>query len=277
MAAHRRFYYYLTADERTGELMTEEKDADFALLNLDPMRAYYPKDQFPTHARSGPDWAAFCSNWMAMWERFGDTAYRDKILKGIECLKKMPLRLISGTTFGYDPSTGALSFFTEESGGHLMICQGAPEIWMELNRLIDDPEWENMMAEYGRFYQLSPEERARRSGVEIKKGGFSFPFFAASMTAFAAVHDKDRALAEKVWDILFNDPIAVPEGNRSLRPFKTTAVAQADSMKPMEEFAGISTNTVAQWSLNVIQCLELIGSVLDTNGQAGDGSDADGK
>ena len=260
MAAHSRYEYYLTGDERLGELMDAEKDADFALLHLDPMRHYYPKDSFPTHARTGPDWSAFCSNWMTRWERFRDDHYRDKLRTGIECLKKMPLRLISGTTFGYDPHTGKLSHFTEEPGEHLMICQGAPEIWMELCPLLEDPVWEDMMAEYGRFYMLSQEQRVRRSGLEIKGKGFSFPFFAASMAAFAAVHDHDRQLADKVWNILIGE---CPERRMQVLSGRKP-VPEAVTPERTAEFPGITTNTVSQWALNVIQCLELIGGRLDS-------------
>ncbi len=262
MAAHSRYEYYLSGDERLGELMDAEKDADRALLHLDPMRHYYPKGDFPTHARTGPDWAAFCSNWMTRWERFRDDRYRDKIRTGIECLKKMPLRLISGSTFGYDPATGKLSFFTEEPGGHLMICQGAPEIWMELCPMIEDPVWENMLAEYGRFYMLSPEQRVARSGLAVKGKGFSFPFFAASMAAFAAVHDRDAGLADKVWRILLAE---CPDRRMGILSGRKPVPAE-DAPERTTELPGVTTNTIAQWALNVIQCLELIGDRLDAPG-----------
>ncbi|MGO4376463.1 hypothetical protein AB4Z21_38055, partial [Paenibacillus sp. MCAF20] len=45
MAGLHRYYYYLTADERIGDLMDEVKDADYSTVNLDPMRAYFPKDE----------------------------------------------------------------------------------------------------------------------------------------------------------------------------------------------------------------------------------------
>ena len=38
MAGLYKFYYYLTGDERTGDLLTEVKDADYALVKTDPMR-----------------------------------------------------------------------------------------------------------------------------------------------------------------------------------------------------------------------------------------------
>lgn len=253
MAAHDRYLYYMTADERLGEVMCETADADFSTLKLDPMRAYFPKDEFPTHARSGPDWAAFVSNWMTMWERFGYEKYRQKILTGIECLKKMPHRLISGPVFGYDPAGGKLSFFTESPGEHLTISQGEPEVWMELCGLLDDPEWVDMVAEYGRFYMLPPEEKIRKTGLAVKGKGWSFPIFACSMAAFAAKHDNDPALAAQVWKIVENDETL---------NFRPESVPEGGFLRPMTEIPGVSTNTVSQWAINTIQCLELIGDMM---------------
>lgn len=253
MAAHCRFLYYMTADERLGEIMEETADADFSTAELDPMRAYFPKDRFPTHARTGPDWAAFVSNWMTMWERFGDSSYRDKILTGIGCLKQMPLRMISGPVHGYDPGTGELTFFNEGAGEHLMISQGEPEVWMELSGLIADPEWDAMLAEYGRFYLLSPEEKVRRTGLAVKGKGWSFPIFACSMAAFAAKHYGDAELAAQVWDIVENDAAA---------RFRAEPLPDGAYLRPVTEITDLSTNAAAQWAVNTIQCLALIGDAL---------------
>ena len=44
-AAYRRFHYYLTTDERTGDLMREVVDADYKATEIDPMRLASPADQ----------------------------------------------------------------------------------------------------------------------------------------------------------------------------------------------------------------------------------------
>ena len=112
-AALRRFYYYLSTDERTGELMREVADADLTLLELDPMRLAMPlsehPSQQPARARIGPDWLAFASNWMTEWERTGDTCYRDKIVRGMDSIAKMRHGLFSGPgVLGYDPQSNML-------------------------------------------------------------------------------------------------------------------------------------------------------------------------
>lgn len=59
-AAWNRYYYYLTTDERCGDLMAEVKDAEQKLYTLDPMRLAQPRELYPCTAparlRIGPDW-----------------------------------------------------------------------------------------------------------------------------------------------------------------------------------------------------------------------------
>jgi len=260
MAGHHRFYYYLTCDERTGDVLDEVRDADFAYLSLDPMRAYYPREDYPTHARSGPDWAAFCSNWMTQWERYENNHYRDKILKGIQCLKEMPYRLYGGSVFGYDPETGELIHPNEErdTGSHLVICMGGPQIWMELSDCIDDPDWDEMLAEYGEFYNLPKEEKIARTNGAVSGNGFSFPIFSAAMLAFAAKKRNDHELGRKVWEILSG------KGSGHHTPYRMEKfeVEKTEYFKPVQEIPWVSTNTIAQWALNLIVCLDMVGEDL---------------
>ncbi|PZD94513.1 hypothetical protein DNH61_18785 [Paenibacillus sambharensis] len=263
MAGLHRYYFYLTADERISDRMDAVRDADYATVGLDPMRAYYPKDQFPTHTRSGPDWSAFCSNWLVQWERYEDTAYRDKMLRGIACLKQMPDRLLTGPVFGYDPKTGELQHMGDENWGHhLMICMGGAQIWMEMAELLNDPEWCDMAAEYGAFYTLPPERKAELTDGRIQGVDWNIPMLATSMMAYAAARRDDRQLAGEAWELLLRGGdhwfIAGPP-----EPLEVPA---REYMKRMAGVPGISTNTVSQWSINVIVCLELIGRWLD-NGQ----------
>ncbi|WP_309120649.1 hypothetical protein [Paenibacillus sp.] len=259
MAGLHKYYYYLTADERIGDIMDEAKDADYATLRLDPMRAYFAKDEFPTHTRSGPDWSAFCSNWLVQWERYEDTAYRDKMLRGIECLKGMPHRLLTGPVFGYEPKTGELLYFGDENyGHHLMICMGGAQVWQEMAMLLKDPEWVRMLAEYGEFYNLPKEEKARRTGGALQGKDWNIPMLSTAMMAFAADRDMNRALAEQAWDYLLRSGF----GWSVTMPLEARPVPRLEYIRPIQEIPWISTNTVSQWSINLIVCLELIGEHL---------------
>ena len=44
-AAYRRFHYYLTTDERTGDLMHEVVNADYKATEIDPMRLADRRDR----------------------------------------------------------------------------------------------------------------------------------------------------------------------------------------------------------------------------------------
>ncbi|WP_228745431.1 hypothetical protein [Paenibacillus sp. S150] len=254
MAGLHRYYYYLTGDERTGDIMDSVRDADYSTVALDPMRAYFPKDEFPTHVRVGPDWAAFSSNWMTRWERFGDTAYRDKILTGIGCIKSANLRLLSGPTYGYDPKTGILTGMGDDNWGrHLAISMGGPQVWFELAAMLEDPEWEDMLAEFGVFYNLPEEEQHKLSGGAITgKLRFEHPVLSVAIAAFGAYYRKDPVTAERCWAILLGNPF----GRVNLRE----EAERVTYVGELNEIDWMNTNEASQWSLNTIISLELIGT-----------------
>ncbi|MCZ8511081.1 hypothetical protein O9H85_01245 [Paenibacillus filicis] len=264
MAGLHRMYYYLTADERIGDIMDEVKDADYATAGLDPMRSYYPKDEFVTHTRSGPDWSAFCSNWLTRWERYEDTFYRDKMLTGLDCLKRMPYRLLTGPVFGYDPATGILEHMGDENWGHhLMICMGGAQVWMEMAQLLKDAEFADMIAEYGAFYNLPKEEKARRTSGAIPGKDWNIPMLSTAMMAYAARHAQDSQLAREAWSYLLQET-----NHWQIRiPLETEPVERSEYICPIREIPWMSTNTAAQWCLNTMICLELIGDQLPETNQ----------
>lgn len=255
MAGLHRYYYYLTADERIGDIMDQVKDADYSTVTLDPMRAYFPKDEHPTHIRVGPDWAAFSSNWMTRWERYEDAAYRDKIKTGIDCLKQANFRLISGPTYGYDPKTGKLTPMGDDNWGrHLAICMGGPQVWFELAGMLEDPEWEDMLAEFGVFYNLPQEEKDRLTGGAISHRRFEHPVLSVGIAAYGAFYKQDKNVARQCWSILLQNHYA-----RVRLREEATSATHVDVVK---EIDWINTNEAAQWSLNAIISLELIADSL---------------
>lgn len=259
MAGLHRYYYYLTCDERTGELMDLVVDSDYATVEKDPLREYFPKDDYPTHARSGPDWAAFSSNWFTYWERHESEAYRDKLLHGIDCLWKMPYKMLSGSCFGYDPASGTLSYMGENTYGyHLAICMGEPQIWMEMVESLDDSRLKEMLVEFGDFYYKPYTEKQHLTCPEISKS-WDWPMFATGMAAYAAKEKGDITLADRAWDLLLLD-----QANRCIElPIKKQRVQSARLASEKYEIPSVTTNTFSQWCINVILCLELIGDRLE--------------
>ncbi|SDY03219.1 hypothetical protein SAMN05421736_101185 [Evansella caseinilytica] len=251
MAGLHKYYYFLTADERTGELLSDVKDADQAVAHLDPLRAYYAKGTYPTHARTGPDWAAFCSNWLTEWERTENPKYQEKIRTGINCLKALPLRLLSGPTFEYDPATAKLHHIGDGTGSyHMVIAFGAPQVWWDIARLLEDESWEEMMADFGEVYLLSEEEKQKKTGGRLKETDFHWPMFAVGIGAYAAAYKNDRWLAEKAWALLLDK-------NWSHTPLPLTA-REIVTWRKFKEIPWASTNGISQWCLNTIMALEFL-------------------
>jgi len=62
-AGLKRFYYFLTADDRTGDLMREQLTADFTYAAVKKMDPRMPERGQYASASFGTDWAAYCINW----------------------------------------------------------------------------------------------------------------------------------------------------------------------------------------------------------------------
>ena len=155
-----RFYYYLTADDRTGDILHEVKDADTLLYHLDPMRLAQPRDLYPCSAparlRIGPDWMAYASNWYTEWERTGDVSYRNKLLAGIQSIIDLPHHFFQGPlALGYDPATGRISSDQPdiETTNHLMPIMGGFELMNELMLSEDNPRFFDIWRQYCEQYQ----------------------------------------------------------------------------------------------------------------------------
>lgn len=258
MAGHHRVLYFLMGgDPRMGDVFDDVRDGDFATLNMDPLRYSYrdAETKLPTHARSGPDWSTYCSNWYTQWELKGDEKYRDKIKVGIDDLKKTPLRLISGTNFEYDPESGHLGYIGENSAGgsHLAICMGGPQTWFELAQLLDDDEFKDMLIQYGEFYFLPPEEKRAAANNLISGEGFEYPYMASAIAAYAAKYKSNEKLAYKVWQVLVHSLA----GKDKKDNFDVSQLENYFNSEKLDEMFWISTNFTAQWCLNTIVALEL--------------------
>lgn len=255
----KRFYYYLTTDERTGDLMQEVVDVDYRLVDVDPLRKLEPKTQYPTHARVGPDWLAFCGNWLVAWERTGDTRYRDKIMTGMKCMAAMPHKMFSGRSYGYDPKTGMLYHLHDEVFiPHLAALFGGPELCFEMRGLITLPEWDEAWLQYCELLTAAPEEQTKVLGAAMNSSrGSAY----AKMAAFAAYVKQDPGLAQRAWRDFLGS--ATRDGARPM--FASRRIDVPDVPMAVDEVSGVSTNNTAQWSLNAIELLEMVGKHLPEN------------
>ena len=223
-AAFLRYYYYLTADERLGDLMHAQTDADTLLWHLDPMRLAEPREKYPCSAparlRIGPDWVAYAGNWMTEWERTGNTRYRDKIMAGMQSIAALTDGLFTGNkALGYDPQTGRISYDGPaelRNTNHLLSIMGGFEVMNELMPMTGCKAFEQAWLDHARRY--------REMALKVSRNHFPV----RRLDAYAAWQDRDAQRQARVWSAL-------------LAPRK-----------------GISTNDAALWSLDAIYLLEVL-------------------
>ena len=253
-AAYRRFYYYLTTDERVGDVMHEMVDADFKATEYDPMRLAQPKTEaemkYPGRVRGGPDWLAFAGNWMTEWERTGNTKYRDKILAGMDCIVKMPYGFKTGKNlvFGYDPQTGKLFALDTVAGDYnLATIMGGAEVIFELNEMIDHPGWQKAWLQFCRLTSAPAEviTKDQATGQEGSDGTWARP---DRLAAYAYLKTKNPAFAKKALQ-----QIAVSRGPG----LQTTRVEGPEVLNPKDEARRVGTNGSAQSALVAIEVLEM--------------------
>jgi hypothetical protein len=254
----RRIYYFLTADERTGDIMRLVVDADYATVANDPLRQILPKSEYPTHARSGPDWYAFAANWMIEWERTGDTRWRDKIVVGMRDITAMPHGFFSGPPFGYDPKTGHLHDIQADFkySYHLATIFGGAEFMFELEGLLPDPAFTAAWQRFCAYYNAPEAERRRAIDDRAIDKHFSSPEWHARLTAYAARETGDPKLAARAWAELLGETRAKYQDIFPVAPKRVEAPLV---LQPIEEITRVSTNHVSQWSLNVIEVLAFVG------------------
>ncbi len=280
-AAHWRPFYYLTTDERTGDLLREMLVSDVAAVKYDPMRVAQPilpdDPKYPGRIRIGPDWFALAGNWLTEWERTGDTKWRDRILAGVDSILAMPYWIRTGQVnglepnlggkigrlkspamlMGYDPATGKLYPIPDPiakepvpANYNLSTIQGGAEVMFELIPLLGRDDWAKAWLQYCRLGsapadvlkqdRLTGNEGADARYVEPDQGG-------PRLAAYAYARTKNPAFAQRaVAGLARRDPAANPQ-----------LIEGADSLNPVHEAIGVSTNDAAQASLTAIETLEL--------------------
>ena len=262
-AAMRRYYYYLTTDERTGDIMSEVVNVDFKAVDFDSMRLAQPiteaEKKYPARIRSGPDWLAFVGNWMTEWERTGDPKWRDKILAGVESFQQMPYWFRSGKNlvYGYDPATGKLFQVSDQLGQYnLTTIQGGAQVVFELNEFLGSADWDKIWLQYCRLGNAPADMilKDKTTGTEgadaslIGEQGGTLSQGAARLAAYAYWKTKNPAYAKRATAAIvgrFGGPV-VPAH------LEGPAV-----LNPVDEAARLGTNGAAQSGLTAIEVLEL--------------------
>jgi hypothetical protein len=255
--AYRRFFYYLTADERTGDLLTELVDSDRTFLGLDPTRKVRP-DIYQSDAAAlavglGTDWGSLAATWLTEWERTGDGWSRDRLLGTMADIGALTYGFLTGEAL-YDISTGRLNPTRERiSVSHLSAVFGLVEIVSELITLVDVPGFEDAWLQYCRLVLATPAEQEADVGTALS--GIYLTQAHSRLTAYVASRTGDVSLARRAWtefaaggELLGND-----------LAFKGHAVDPPFVLQPITDAYTISTNDGAQFGLAAIQLLALVG------------------
>ncbi|MFJ3703774.1 MULTISPECIES: Tat pathway signal sequence domain protein [unclassified Streptomyces] len=259
---YRRMFYFLTADERVGDLMHANVDSDETFLALDPIRKIRTEPYTPDrHALSigfGTDWSGLVSAWLTEWERRGPKweKARSRVLSTMETIAAQPNGFVQGVGL-YDLDTGRFAIAEKPEVGvsHLSAMFGLVELNAELIDMIDMPAFEAAWIDYCRYFNATKAEQAARYGSNF---GTLLLFQGHSrQDAYAAVRTGDVTLATRAWKQFYSS--ADTWDYKESTDWSTRKVDGPTGPVPGSEAAWVSTNTTALYGLAAIQNLALVG------------------
>jgi len=257
-ALNRRFYYYLTADERVGDLMREQLEAARTLRIIQPGRKLPDAADRPVedpngdfaHLGFGTDWGSLASAWLIEWERTRDPKMRNRLAASMKTIAAQPRGFFTGGS-RLDLVTGAFDISTSDkiSVSHLSAAFGLPEVCAELIELIAVPDFEKAWLQYCELYNAPAEQQMAALGQELTATNLQQGH--ARLTAYAAYKRKDAQLAARAW----NEFTEGRAGYGQRQKFAAQRIDAPAVLNPVDEGPGISTNSSAQWGLSGIVCL----------------------
>ncbi|WP_328757095.1 exo-rhamnogalacturonan lyase family protein [Streptomyces sp. NBC_00271] len=256
---YRRYYYYLTADERVGDLMHANVDSDETFLVLDPIRKIRTEPYTPDrHALSigfGTDWSGLVSAWLTEWERKGPKWEKAKarVLSTMETIAAQPNGFVQGSGL-YDLDTGrfAIASAPVVSVSHLSAVFGLNELCAELIDLVDVPKFKEVYLDYCRYFNATKTEQAARYGSNF--GSLLLFQGHSRLDAYAAFQTGDATLAKRAWTKFYSS-----DGYMESSPWKTEPLSGPVTLVPGSEANWVSSNDSALYGLAAIENLALLG------------------
>ncbi|MGW5636202.1 exo-rhamnogalacturonan lyase family protein, partial [Streptomyces sp. NPDC003832] len=261
-AGYKRFLYFLTADERVGDVLRELVDADRSFLVLDPGRKIRQGEPFEPKPGALPvgkttDWGSLAMAWLAEWERGGDPVAERKLINGARSIAALPNGWAQGGDVTYDLADGTFTGPAERSVsiGSLSSVFGLIEVMTELVALIDDDTVKTQWTAFCRLYNATRSEQIEATGSHW--GSLNLRQAYSRATAYAAHQLDDDKLAARAWQELRTGHAGYPEGH----DFGTRRIEGPQVLNPVDE-ADLSTNASAQFGLAAIQCLALVSDAI---------------
>ncbi|PWY72147.1 hypothetical protein BO94DRAFT_525629 [Aspergillus sclerotioniger CBS 115572] len=254
---YRRIYYYLTSDERTGDLINELQNCQEGLAMLDSHRKVQQHALIPEGfaiANIGLDCGALIASWLTTWERrvAGWSQAKERLinmLNGIANLRHgiarnaILLDLCIGEIRECPPPTPPYAV------KHLSMLFGFPEVVAEmLNYVKSEPSstmtrFTDVWLSYCRAYNGGSE-------TQRQEFGFEFPAQAtwrqshSTLTAFAARYQGSKVLGEAAWKQFL-------DADGYSRRHNWTVV-ETSGLTDGEEAAWITTNEAARYGVSAI-------------------------
>ncbi|KQU62063.1 Tat pathway signal sequence domain protein [Sphingomonas sp. Leaf339] len=254
--AYRRLFYYLTADERVGDLMHDLITSDETLTRVEIGRKVPSGPPAPTPAGTiemgfGPSWTAMAGAWLTEWERTGDTKWRDRVANGMDSIGRMERGWLTGSAPFELKSGRYLDPGKKIRLSHLSAVFGAVEVNAELIQLIDVPRYRAAWLEYCRWYNAPRDQFVAKFGPPA--GPRNLREGHSRLTAYAAQMEHDPALATRAATEFFSGEAGL--GTWTNDPRRTVG--------GVIEWPGVSTNAASQWGLAAIQLLALVPEAID--------------
>ncbi|MBD8676985.1 exo-rhamnogalacturonan lyase family protein [Sphingomonas sp. CFBP 13720] len=256
-AAYRRIFYYLTADERVGDLMRDLLDSANTLTQVEIGR------KVPGAARPvlppgtiemsfGTVWCSLAAAWLTEWERTGDIRWRDRLVAGMDSIGRLKNGWMAGSAPYHLASGRFVGSGDQVSLSHLNAVFGAVEVNAELLGLLDVPGYRAAWLDYCRYYNAPKAAFEARFGP--RKGSENLGEAHSRLTAYAARATGDAALATRGAGEFFagRAGLGVAAGDPRIR-----------LPGGVVEWPGVSTNAASQWGLAAIQNLALIPAAID--------------
>ncbi|MFJ5102682.1 Tat pathway signal sequence domain protein [Streptomyces sp. NPDC088554] len=258
-AVYRRPYYYLTADERVGDLMHALVDSDETFLALDPLRKIrtepYEPDRNALSIGFGTDWSGLAAAWLTEWERNGPKAAKAeaRLRSTMETIAAQPNGFVQGSGL-YDLDTGrfAVADTPVVSVSHLSSMFGLVEMCAEVIDLVDMPAFKEAWLDYCRYFNATRTEQAARYGSHF--GSLLLFQGHSRQDAYAAAQLGDAGLAARAWDKFYNSDAFTAAMVWDKKPLEGPTV-----LEPGYENLRINSNETALFGLAAIQNLALVG------------------
>ncbi|MHC1481677.1 exo-rhamnogalacturonan lyase family protein [Frateuria aurantia] len=254
--ANHRFFYYLSTDERLGDLLREQVNGVDRLREIIPGRKIdppVPAYDHSSHARVsfGTDWGAVAAAWLTEWERTGDNHWRERLLTSMQSIAAQPHGFFTGAG---DMELATGRFERDTSGvirvSHLSAVFGLTEIASELIRLIPSPEFRQAWIDYCVLFNADQATQQKALGQSLGKLNLSQGH--ARLLAYAGRQLADPQLQRRAWTQFLAGKAGITFADQHSQHISPPEVLQA-----VDEAPRVSTNAVAQWGLGAIGLLAL--------------------